>query len=326
MDTAIQVLGAGRGEFRQPDPDGFRAFVREHKVRSLTSKVMTEQEAVSRFVRDGDYVAYDCNMARRGPTSLMREIIRQRRRDLWIAAKFTSNDVDLLVAGGCVSKVDVGWMQISRPLTEAVADGRVQLFEWTNGALAYRLLAGAMGVPFLPLRYVGGTDVFRNSGAKLIEDPYTGEAVCLVPALNPDVAVLHAHQCDEYGNARIYGPGIAPQETAAAAKRLIISTEEIIDSDEIRRDPHKTMIPYYMVDAVVEAPFGCYPGAMPGVYAADLEHVAEFGRAMATGEADAYLEEYVFSVGSHMEMLEERVGAGRLLQLRSEWKDREGYR
>ena len=229
-ERSIRILDEGTGFFRPPDPDGLRQFVREHKDRRLVDKRMSEQDAISRFVFDGAYVSYDTNTWRRGPSSLMREIIRQGKRDLWLAAKFSAHDATLLTAGGCISKIDVGWMEVGRIITDAMNAGRLKLYEWTNGALAYRHLAGALGVPFLPLRYVGGTDVFRQSGAKLIEDPYTGQAVCLVPAVNPDVALIHVNQCDIYGNARVFGPGLAPVETAMASKRVILSTEEIIST------------------------------------------------------------------------------------------------
>ncbi len=322
---SIAILDEGVGAFRPPDPDGMRRFVRDNKDRRLVDKRMTEQDAVSRFVEDGFYVSYDTNVWRRGPSSLMREVIRQRKRDLWLAAKFSTHDATLLTAGGCVTRIDVGWMEVGRVITEAMNAGRLKMYEWTNGALAYRHLAGALGVPFLPLRYVGGTDVFRNSGAKLIEDPYTGQPVCLVPAVNPDVALIHVNQCDMYGNARIFGPGLAPVETAMASKRVILSTEEIIDSEEIRKHPGATMLPYYLVDAVVHAPFGCYPGTVPGLYRADLQHLMEFGAAQVQGKMDEYLEKWVFSVASHTEMLEKRVGLEKLNLLRAEETYTEGY-
>ena len=321
----MEVIASGTGEFRMPDPDGLRAHVREHKDRRLVSKVMSEKEAVERFVHDGDYVSYDLNSAQRGPTALLREIIRQRKKDLWVAAKFTGFDVTLLVAGGCLSKVDVGWFIVGRTVREAIDAGRLTLIEWTNGALAYRHLAGAMGLPFLPLRYVGGTDVFKHSGAKLVRDPYTGQEICLVPAVNPDVALLHVNQCDVYGNARVFGAGVAPLETAMAAKGLIVSTEELVDPENIRRHPGQTMIPYYMVDAVVLAPFGCYPGGVAGLYSGDMEHLMEFIQADAQGAWDQYLEKWVYSVESHTDMLEKRVGAAKLLRLRQQETVREGY-
>lgn len=321
----IPILDEGDGAFRPPDPDGMRRFVRDHKDRRLVDKCMTEQDAIARFVHDGDYLSYDTNVWRRGPSSLMREVIRQRKRNLWLAAKFSTHDATLLTAGGCVSNIDVGWMETGRVITEAMRAGTLKMHEWTNGALAYRHLAGALGVPFLPLRYTGGTDVFRHSAAKLIEDPYTGENVCLVPAVNPDVALIHVNQCDMYGNARIFGPGLAPVETAMASKRVILSTEEIIAPDEIRKHPGATTLPYYLVDAVVHAPFGCYPGTVPGLYRADLQHLMEFGVAQMQNTMDAYLDKWVHSVASHDEMLEKRVGVAKMHVLRSEETHTEGY-
>ena len=321
----MQVIASGKGEFKPPDPDGFREHVREHKERRLVNKVISEKDAVERFVSDGDYLAYDQNVAVRGPTSLFREIVRQRKKDLWVAAKFTWTDVSLLIAGGCVSKVDVGWMEFGPVLNRAIQKGEVKLIEWTNGALAYRHLAGALGVPFLPMRYMGGTDTFNESGAKLIEDPYTGQRLCLVPALYPDVALLHVHQSDIYGNARIFGAGVSPLEIAMSSKKVIISTEEIIDHELIRRQPQRTTIPFYFVDAVVVAPFGSYPGTTPGLYGADLEHWLEFAAAQAQDKTDDYLEKWVFSVASHEDMLDQRVGAKKLMQLRQSETVREGY-
>jgi acyl CoA:acetate/3-ketoacid CoA transferase alpha subunit len=321
----MEVLTSGVGEFRMPDPDGLRAHVREHKERRPVNKVMTEQEAVSRFVSDGDYVAYDQNVANRGPTSLFREIIRQRKKNLWLCAKFTWSDVSLLVAGGCVGKVDVGWMESGPVVNRALQKGEIELIEWTNGALSYRLLAGAMGIPFLPMRYMGGTDAFARSAAKLIEDPYLGKPICVVPALNPDVGIIHVHQCDVYGNARVFGAGVAPLEIAMASKKLIISTEEIIGNETIRRQPQRTTIPYYFVDAVVLAPFGTYPGSVPGLYGSDIQHMLEFAVAQAQDRMAEYLDKWIYSVASHEEMLEQRVGAKKLLQLRQEETVREGY-
>jgi glutaconate CoA-transferase subunit A len=325
MTQAPPILAAGKGEFVPPDPDAFRAWVRDHKERRLVDKVISEQEAVSRFVSDGDYVAYDQNIAVRGPGSLFREIIRQRKKDLWVMAKFTWTDISLLIAGDCVSKVDVGWMESGPLLNRAIKNGRVKLIEWSNGALAYRLLAGSLGVPYLPMRYLGGTDTFEQSGARLTEDPYSGKPICVVPALNPDVALIHVHQADMHGNARIFGAGVSPVEMAMASRKVIISAEEIIEPEAIRKQPQRTSIPYYLVDAVVHAPFGSYPGSTPGLYGADLEHWLVFAAAQAQGKTDEYLEHWVRSVASHDEMLEKRVGAEKLEALRQAETVKEGY-
>lgn len=320
----MEVLAEGTGEYKPPRPDEMREWVRLHKQRRPVDKLMTEQEAISRFVADGDYVAYDMNVAARGPASLMREVIRQRKKDLWMAAKFSWSDISLLVAGGCVSKVDVGWMETGPVVNQALRDGRLKFIEWTNGAMAYRLLGGSLGVPFLPMRWVGGSDVFSHSGAKLVKDPYTGNPIVLVPSLNPDVALIHVHECDVFGNARIFGAGVVPKEIAMASKKVILSTEQIIQNEDIRRAPQRTTIPFFLVDAVVHAPFGNWPGSMPGHYVADVEVVFEFAVAQAQGTTDQFLDKYVHSVASHQELLD-KIGASKLMRLRAEDTLKEGY-
>jgi len=322
----MKVLSEGCGELiGWHDPDEHRAWVRENKSRDLKDKRMTIVDAVEEYVPDGALVALGGFGHIRVSMAGVYEIIRQRKKNLWVCAKFTWSDVTLLVAGGCVSKVDVGWLETGPVVNQALQKGEIELIEWSNGALSYRLLAGAMGVPFLPMRYLGGTDAFARSGAKLIEDPYMGNPICVVPALNPDVGIIHVHQCDVYGNARVFGAGVAPLEIAMASKKLIISTEEIIENEAIRRQPQRTTIPYYFVDAVVVAPFGTYPGSVPGLYSSDIQHMLEFVGAQAQGKMDEYLEKWVYGVASHEEMLEQRVGVKKLLQLRQEETIREGY-
>jgi hypothetical protein len=140
------------------------------------------------------------------------------------------------------------------------------------------------------------------------------------------VAIIHVHQCDEFGNARVFGPGLSPIETATCARKVIISTEEIISNDEIRRNPGLTSIPYYIVDAVVHLPFGTYPGAMPGMYGADPEHTMELMMADRTGAWDVYLKKWVFDVTNHAEMLEKAVGAKKLLDVMKMETIKEGFR
>src|SRR5439155_22612161 len=139
-----------------------------------------------------------------------------------------------------------------------------------------------MGVPFLPARTMLGTDTFRMSAAKVIECPFTDEKLVALPALSPDVAAVHVHEADRYGNCRIRGTTVADLELARAAKRVIVTCERLIPADEIRRDPSQTVIPFFCVDAVCEVPFGSYPGNMPYEYFSDEEHL----RAWLEAEAD----------------------------------------
>jgi acyl CoA:acetate/3-ketoacid CoA transferase alpha subunit len=321
----IEVLAAGVGEYRLTDPDTLRAWMRDHKRRELVDKTTTAQEAVGRLVADGDYVSFDFSSYTRGPLVLIREIARQRRRNLWYCAKFTLMESTLLVAAGAVAKIDVGFMGLGDTLNKAVERGEVGVSEWTDGTLTLRHLAGAMGVPFLPTRALLGSDTLRYSGARVVTDPFTGKPIALVPALNPDVGLIHVHQADVYGNARCFGPGVQPLETAMASRKVIVSTDEIVSHDDIRKDPGRTTIPYYLVDAVVYAPFGAYPGGLPGVYEMDFEHFGEYFGMERQGRLAEYLDRYVYSVASDEEMLESRVGLKRLSELRRRAVIKEGY-
>lgn len=322
----MAILERGGGEFRMPDVDAHRAWMRDQKPRGPRDKLMSAREAVSRFVADGDYLSYDHCFPVRGPNVLAREIMRQGKKDLWLAAKFTYVMSTLLTAAGCVRGIDVGYLGLGRVLYRAVEEGRIKVTEWTNGMLTLRHLAGAMGVPFLPTRASLGSDNVKYSGAMVVADPFTGQPITLVPAINPDVAIVHVNQADVQGNCRIFGPSTLPQETAMAARKVIVCAEEIVDNEEIRRDPAKTTIPYYYVDAVVDAPYGAYPGDCPGLYRGDAEHMRELFASINDDEQMArYLERWVYRYESDAQMLHEGVGVQRLLDMRRAEKIREGY-
>jgi glutaconate CoA-transferase, subunit A len=323
--TDLQLIAEGTGDFLKVDPDGYRAWVRDNKSRAMAPKVMTEKEAIEKLVLDGDYLVYECNYLQRGPSALIREVIRQQKKDLWLGAKFTWVAAALLVGAGCVSKLDVGFFLFGPVVEKAIREGQVQAYEYSNVVMTNRIMAGAMGLPFIPVRSFGGTDGFEHSGAKLITDPYTGDPITIVPALNPDVALIHVHQADVYGNARIFGTGVSHVESAFASRKVIISTEEIIETEEIKRDPGRTTIPFHVVDAVVHVPYGAYPGEMQGRYASDMGHVVEVIGATMRGFIDQYLEKYVRSVGSHAEMMDKLVGYQRIREMTARATIKEGY-
>ena len=322
----MRIRREGEIEYRFEHPDDFRRFVRDEKSRKAEPKLRSAKEAVSAFVADGDYIAYDFSSLTRGPQALIREVIRQRKKDLWVCAEFTLHESALLVGAGCVTRIDVGFLGYGSYIGQAVCDGRVRVYDWTNGGLALRMLAGARGVPFLPTRDLLGSDNMAVSAAKVVEDPYTGLPVAVVPALNPDVAFLHVHQADVYGDARIFGTNLFALESAMASRRVIVSAEEIIDHDEFRKDPMRTTIPYFLVDAVVHAPFGAYPGAMPARYEIDLPHVDRLNGIRDDEQMQKYLHETVYSVADHEEFLDKRVGARRMAELRRAATILEGYR
>ncbi|MEP7215693.1 MAG: CoA-transferase, partial [Anaerolineaceae bacterium] len=182
---SIEILAQGTAAFHPVDPDGHRSYIRGHKNRSLESRLMTVGEAVSHFVSDGDYLTYECNYLMRGPNAVIHEVIRQQRRDLWVAGKFSYVDVALLVDAGCVSRVDCGFFLSAPAIERAIREQRLEVFEYSNVIMTLRLQAGAMGVPFLPVRSFGGTTGFDHSGAKLISDPYTGDPVTICRQSRP---------------------------------------------------------------------------------------------------------------------------------------------
>ncbi len=324
----VEILEEGQGELWQaPDVEAFREAVRK-KPRALVPKLMSESEAVARLVEDGDYVAVELYGTVRAPLSIVREIVRQGKKGLKLAGQGLL-EVDFLLAADLVDALDltyVGYevLGLSAILRRAVESGRVRVTEWSNGALSWRFKAAAMGVPFLPVRSMLGSDTLRYSAAKVIRDPWTGKPVTLLPALFPDVGIIHVHRADVYGNAQIDGiVGFAP-ELARASRKLIISAEEIVPPEVIRAFPERTVIPYFLVDAVVHAPFGSHPGEMAYVYERDEEHLRMFLERAQTPEGTrAYLDEWILGVRNHWEYLE-KVGIERLYALKRKAQGRWG--
>jgi hypothetical protein len=197
-----------------------------------------------------------------------------------------------------------------------VESGRTTCVDWSNAGIAWRFKAAAMGVPFIPVRSMLGTDTLKHSAAKVVECPFTGDPICLLPALILDVGLIHVHRADKYGNAQIDGITGFAFEMARASKRLIISAEEIIDTEVIRAKPDRTIIPYFLVDAVVHAPFGSHPGECCYVYERDEPQIKEWAELSKTEEgAQAYLDKYIRGVSNHQEYLE-MIGSERLQQLK----------
>ena len=324
----MQVVESGRGELmRPPDLEAFREWNR-NKSRRLVDKRMTEQEAISRFVTDGCYIGTELYGTVRCPMSLARELVRQGKKNLQVCGQGVL-ELDLWLAAGLVKKLDITCIGLevygtTSALRRAVESGQVDTcVEWSNGAISWRMKATAMGVPFIPTRSMLGTDTLTYSAAKVIEDPFTGLKVCLLPALILDVGLIHVHRADCYGNAQVDGISGFAGEMARASKRLIISAEEIVPTEVIRRQPDRTLIPYYLVDAVVHAPFGSHPGEMAYAYGRDEPLIRDWVEGSKTAEgAQAYLDKYVYGVKNHGEYLD-LIGQERLEQLVAERERRE---
>jgi glutaconate CoA-transferase subunit A len=319
----MEVLESGSGElFQPPDPDGFREWVHTRKNTKMADKVMTEQEAVSRFVQDNDYLGTELYGTVRAPMSLVRETIRQGKKHLRVAGQGV-HEIDLLLAADLVDTLDITYVAwevygISSILRRSVESGRVRTTDWSNGGITWRFKAASMGVPFLPIRSMLGTDTLKHSAAKVVTDPWTQKPVCLVPALFLDVGLIHVHRADKYGNCQVEGVSGFVFEMSRACKKVIVSAEEIISTDEIRKYPEHTIIPYYLVDAVVEAKYGSHPGEMCYRYWRDGEHLQSFLKDSADpAKTKAYLDKWVYGVKNHAEYVD-LVGRDRMKRLESE--------
>src|SRR5262245_38065042 len=251
----METLSQGTGPlYTDPSADRAREYFAS-KPRALTDKVTTVAGAVARLVTDGAYLAIGGFGGDRLPTAVCHEIVRQRKQDLSFAGHTATHDFQILCAGNLtgrgktLARVEIAYVVgleargLSPHARRVLESGEVQMTEWSNYALAVRLKAAAMGLPFLPSRTMLGTDTYRRSGAREIECPFTGERLLALPALYPDVAAIHVHEADRYGNCRIRGTSVADLELARAAKKLIITCERLIPEDEIRRDPTQTVIP-----------------------------------------------------------------------------------
>jgi 3-oxoacid CoA-transferase subunit A/glutaconate CoA-transferase subunit A len=312
-ENQMEVLHEGLGELvGWHDPDENREFVLHNKSRALKDKTMTAGEAVASFVKNGDFIASGGFGHIRVSMNIIYEIIRQRKRNLVMAGKTAVHDLDLLVGNGCVDKVEVAYSfghevrGLSPASRRMVESGKCKVIgEISNAGYQWRFLAGMMGLPFIPSRNLLGTDTGKYSACKVVKDPFSGKPINLIPAAYPDVAFIHVHRCDIYGNCQIDGIMVEDFELARCARKLIITTEEIIDTEVIRREPWRTAIPFYVVDGVVEQPFGSHPCELHGKYFFDEEHIAEWLSLSKTDEGvQAYAEKYIFSVRDFNEYLE----------------------
>jgi glutaconate CoA-transferase, subunit A len=306
------------------DPDQFRAWIQENKSLLKTDKMTTMEKAVSRYVADGDYVKLGGFGQVRTSMSAIYEIVRQKKKNLVLAGHTTSHDMDVLLSGGCVAKIEVAYSfgHEFRPLRSAtgprlIQEGKLEVSEWSNASFAWRLKAAAMGLSFIPARFMLATDTFNYSGAKEVVCPFTAKKYCALPALYPDVAIIHVNQCDRFGNAFIQGMVIADDDAAMASRRVIISAEEIVDEEFFLNDPGKTVIPYYYVDAVVESRMGSYPCEMPGLYWFDESFIADYIKSTYDAARLAeHFEKYYYATAGWEDHLQKAAGSEKLAQLK----------
>jgi glutaconate CoA-transferase subunit A len=271
------------------------------------NKLISLSEAIQRNVNSGDTV-YAAGFTHLIPFAAGHEIIRQGLKDLVVARATPDLIYDQLVAAGCARKVifsymgnpGVGSLRIVR--TE-IEKGNLEWEEYSHFSMITRLQAGAAGLPFMPMNPTAAGDLERsNPQYRRVKDPYSGQEVVTVPALNPDVAIVHVQRADSSGNAHIWGIIGEQKEAAFAAKRVILTAEEIVSQDVIRSDPNRTLIPGFIVSAVCHVPFAAHPSYTQGYYDRDNSFYLEWDTISREKETvQTYLDEWVLGVKDRAE-------------------------
>ena len=250
---------------------------RGHKIESMRqSKLLSMRETIAEFIRDGDSVAMGLQMEQMIPFAAGHEIIRQRKRDLRLIGPISDILFDQLIGAGCVKDVVAAWvgnvmMGSAYNFRRAVEEDGTKIFNMTNFSIALGLQAGAMGVPFLPTRTAMGSDVPKgNHFFYSIVSPFEPkETLLAVRAIVPDVTIVHVQRADEQGNAHCWGNFGVMIEGVRAAKRVIVVAEEVVAPEIIASDPNRTVIPGFLVSAVVKCPLGAHPSPVQGYYKRD---------------------------------------------------------
>lgn len=271
------------------------------------SKLIPLSEAIKEFVNDGDLI-YAAGFTHLIPFAAGHEIIRQRKKDLTLARATPDLIYDQMVAAGTARKVifsymgnpGVGSLRVVRAELEA---GRLEWEEYSHFGMISRLQAGATGLPFMPMNPTAALDLeVANPLYRTVKDPYSGGEVVVVPALLPDIAIVHVQRCDAEGNAQIWGIIGEQKEAAFAAKRVILTAEDIVDESIIRSDPNRTLIPGFIVDAVCHVPFCSHPSYTQGYYDRDNAFYLEWDKISQDRAAvQSWLDEWVFGVKDRSE-------------------------
>ncbi len=304
-------------EWWGPSPEEARKILAS-KPKGIRDKRMTLKDAVKKFVKDGINLGIGGFVNTRVPIAIVHEIIRQGAKNLTLSFQSQSLTAEYL-AGAMIldenhlsiRRAEMAWWAYEviglAPLFRYLAqNGMIEIDDYSNYGMAARFKAGAMGVPFLPVRDMGGTDMELTNRGKMIECPFTGKNVYVVPACHPDVGIIHVQGADKYGNCRIFGPYCTCPEIAMASTYTIVTTEKMIAGKAIRQFPNLTEIPFPVVDAIVHQPYGAYPGAVYGFYWFDMAHIRLFRSACEefrkTGKKDKleeYYNKYIFECEDH---------------------------
>jgi glutaconate CoA-transferase subunit A len=318
-------------------------------MNTAEDKVMELSTAIHRFVHDHNHISIGGFTINRNPMAAVYEIIRQRIKNLHLYAHSNGQGVDELIGAGCVSKLEIAYAGSGRfaptciRFRKAIESGAVVVEDYSNYQMTLRFLAGAMGVPFLPTRSGLGTSIvdkwgfppaMRTADPKIpnrkmvvMDNPLDGwgetSRLVLVPAIYPDVTILHVQKADRQGTARIEGLPFADVEQAKAAGKVILTCEELVDPDYLRETPEYNQIPFFCADAVVKVPLGAFPTACYRYYDYDPVYLNRYRMAASDEERYRdYLNKFVYGVADHRTLLQQ-VGPKRIEMIKAD--PRRGY-
>jgi glutaconate CoA-transferase subunit A len=318
-------------------------------MNNCNDKVINLAEAIKRFVFSGAHISIGGFTINRNPMAAVYEIIRQGIRDLHVYAHSNGQGVDELVGAGCVARIEIAYAGSGRfaptciRFRKAVEAGNILVEDYSNYQMTLRFMAGAMGVPFLPTRSALGSDILNQWGFPdnlrktdaglpdkklcVVDNPFgswgNAPQLVLVPAIIPDVTIIHVQKADHQGTVRISGLTFADVEQVKSAKHVIVTCEELVNPDELRENPDLNQIPFFCVDAVVPVPFGAYPTACYRHYDYDPVYLNQYRiSAQDDRRFNKYLERFVYGVKTHQELIH-LIGKDRIESIRA--NPRTGY-
>ena len=318
-------------------------------MNTATDKVTSLREAIDRYVFDGAHISIGGFTINRNPMAAVYEIIRQKKRRLHVYAHSNGQGVDELVGGGCVSNLEIAYAGSGRfaptciRFRKAVEEKTIALEDYSNYQMTLRFMAGAMGVPFLPTRSSLGSDIVERWGFSkemrsadpaipdkkllVMDNPFESwggaSKIVLVPAIHPDVTLLHVQEADAAGTARIRGLTFADVEQAKSAKHVILTCENMVDTEALRAEPENNQIPGVIVDAVVPVAHGAYPTACYRFYDYDPVYLNVYRKyALDEHTHQQYLEEWILGLADHQALIE-KVGPEQLAVIKAD--QRTGY-
>ncbi len=287
-------------------------------------KRRTLQDAIAQDITDGMLIAMGCGLESLIPFAASHEIIRQKRKNLTLIAPISDIQFDQLIGAGCVSKIIASWVgnvaaglgHNYRRAAEAAIPHAIEIEEHSNFTIGLGLQAAAAGVPFLPTKTVKGSDFRQSEQFASVRCPFTNEELIAVRAITPDVAILHVQRADKEGNAHVWGNFGVMREAAFAAKKVILTCEEIVDHEVILSDPNRNLIPGFVVSSVAHQPFGAHPSPTQGYTRRDDDFYFEYHKATRTREGfEQWLATWVLDVPNHAALLE-LLGKQRMARLK----------